>query len=147
MVNIMRLVLVLALGVIGLVTLVIINNSIIVGTLNRIREIGTMRAIGAQKSFVVGLFLGETCVTGLIGSILGAIFGGLVLVILSKVGIPAVNDIVSFLFSGPRLYPNIRWNIIIGTPFVITLVATLSSIYAARLAARVQPAEAMQEKE
>ncbi|HET9240430.1 MAG TPA: FtsX-like permease family protein [Oligoflexus sp.] len=147
MVNIMRLVLVLALGVIGLVTLVIINNSIIVGTLNRIREIGTMRAIGAQKSFVVGLFLGETCVTGLIGSILGAILGAVVLVLLSKVGIPAVNDVVSFLFSGPRLYPNIRWDIIIATPFVITLVATLSSIYAARLAARVQPAEAMQEKE
>lgn len=147
MVNIMRLVLVLALGVIGLVTLVIINNSIIVGTLNRIREIGTMRAIGAQKSFVVGLFLGETCVTGLIGSIIGAIFGAVVLVLLSKVGIPAVNDVVSFLFSGPRLYPNIRWDIIIATPFVITLVATLSSIYAARLAARVQPAEAMQEKE
>jgi ABC-type lipoprotein release transport system permease subunit len=147
MVNIMRLVLVLALGVIGLVTLVIINNSIIVGTLNRIREIGTMRAIGAQKSFVVGLFLGETCVTGLIGSILGAILGAGVLVLLSQVGIPAVNDVVSFLFSGPRLYPRIRWDIIISTPFLITLVATLSSIYAARLAARVQPAEAMQEKE
>ncbi len=147
MVNIMRLVLILALGVIGLVTLVIINNSIIVGTLNRIREIGTMRAIGAQKSFVVGLFLGETCVTGLIGSIVGAILGALVLLVLSKVGIPAVNDVVSFLFSGPRLYPNIRWDVIIGTPFVITIVATLSSIYAARLAARVQPAEAMQEKE
>jgi ABC-type lipoprotein release transport system permease subunit len=147
MVNIMRLVLVMALGVIGLVTLVIINNSIIVGTLNRIREIGTMRAIGAQKSFVVGLFLGETCVTGLIGSILGAILGAAVLVLLSKIGIPAANDVVSFLFSGPRLYPNIRWDIIIATPFVITLVATLSSIYAARLAARVQPAEAMQEKE
>jgi ABC-type lipoprotein release transport system permease subunit len=147
MVNIMRLVLVLALGVIGLVTLVIINNSIIVGTLNRIREIGTMRAIGAQKSFVVGLFLGETCVTGLIGSILGAIFGALALLVLANVGIPAVNDVVSFLFSGPRLYPKIRWGIIIATPLIITLVATLSSIYAARLAARVQPAEAMQEKE
>jgi ABC-type lipoprotein release transport system permease subunit len=147
MVNIMRLVLILALGVIGLVTLVIINNSIIVGTLNRIREIGTMRAIGAQKSFVVGLFLGETCVTGLIGSIVGAILGAVVLVLMSKVGIPAVNDVVSFLFSGPRLYPNLRWGIILATPFIITLVATLSSIYAARLAARVQPAEAMQEKE
>ncbi len=147
MVNIMRLVLILALGVIFLVTLVIINNSIIVGTLNRIREIGTMRAIGAQKSFVVGLFLGETCVTGLIGSIVGAILGAVVLFWLAKAGIPAVNDIVAFLFSGPRLYPKIRWDIIIATPFVITLIATLSSIYAARLAARVQPAEAMQEKE
>ncbi|HYX34767.1 MAG TPA: FtsX-like permease family protein, partial [Oligoflexus sp.] len=147
MVNIMRLVLILALGVIFLVTLVIINNSIIVGTLNRIREIGTMRAIGAQKSFVVGLFLGETCVTGLIGSILGAIFGAVVIVFMANVGIPASNDIVAFLFSGPRLYPAIRWDIIIATPFVITLIATLSSIYAARLAARVQPAEAMQEKE
>lgn len=147
MVNIMALVLILALGVIFLVTLVIINNSIIVGTLNRIREIGTMRAIGAQKSFVVGLFLGETCVIGLIGSVLGALLGTILLLVLHSSGIPAGNDIVAFLFSGPRLYPAMRWGIIIAMPLIITLIATISSIYAARIAAKVQPAEAMQEKE
>jgi ABC-type antimicrobial peptide transport system permease subunit len=147
MVNIVGLVLFFAICVIFLVTLVIINNSIIIGTLNRLREIGTMRAIGAQKSFVVGLFLAETGITGLIGSLFGTIFATILLVWLSYVGIPAVTDVVAFFFSGPRLYPQLRWAVILVTPIIVTLIATISSIYAARHAAHVQPAEAMQEKE
>ncbi|MBC7658996.1 MAG: ABC transporter permease [Chitinophagaceae bacterium] len=145
--NIVRLVLIFALGVIFLVALVIINNSIIVGTLNRTKEIGTMRAIGAQKSFVLGLFLAETAITGLIGSIIGATLATVFLFTLHIKGIPAPNDIVSFLFSGPRLYPTLQWNLVMTTPFVVSLVATIASIYAARHAAHVKPAEAMQEKE
>ncbi len=145
--NITRLVLIFALGVIFVVALVIINNSIIVGTLNRTKEIGTMRAIGAQKSFVLGLFLAETAITSILGSLLGAIFALAFLALLGKIGIPAPNDIVSFFFSGPRLFPKLHWSILLTTPLVISIVATLASIYAARHAAHVNPAEAMQEKE
>ncbi len=145
--NIIRLVLIFALGVIFLVALVIINNSIIVGTLNRTKEIGTMRAIGAQKSFVLGLFLAETAITSVIGAFVGAVLASVLLIILGNSGIPAANDVVSFFFSGPRLYPKFHGNIVVFTPIVIAIVATLASIYAARHAAHVNPAEAMQEKE
>jgi ABC-type lipoprotein release transport system permease subunit len=145
--NIVRIVLVFALGVIFVVALVIINNSIIVGTLNRTKEIGTMRAIGAQKSFVLGLFLAETAITSLIGSILGGLLATLFLLALNKQGIPAPNDLVTFLFSGPRLFPSLQWGLVILSPLVISIVATIASIYAARHAAHVNPAEAMQEKE
>jgi ABC-type antimicrobial peptide transport system permease subunit len=146
-VNIVRLALVFSLVIIFIVALVIINNTIIVGTLNRIREIGTMRAIGAQKSFVVGLFLAETGLTGLFGALLGTVLATLAVGIMSKSGLPAGNDVVSFLFSGPRLYPHLRWGLVVVAPFVVTLISTAASIYAARHAARVKPAEAMQEKE
>lgn len=145
--NITRLVLIFALAVIFLVALVIINNSIIVSTLNRTKEIGTMRAIGTQKSFVLGLFLAETAITSVLGALLGSLGAIILLLLLGTFGIPAGNDIVSFLFSGPRLYPKLHWNIVVLTPIVISLVATTASIYAARHAAHVNPAEAMQEKE
>ncbi len=145
--NIVRLVLVFALGVIFVVALVIINNSIIVGTLNRTKEIGTMRAIGAQKSFVLGLFLAETAITGLLGSIIGALLAVLLLLGLHKSGIPAPNDIMTFLFSGPRLYPSLQWGLVFALPIAVSLIATIASIYAARHAAHVKPAEALQEKE
>lgn len=144
---IVRLALIFSLVVIFIVALVIINNSIVVGTLNRTREIGTMRAIGAQRSFVVGLFLGETGITGFLGAFFGATIAAVVIAILSSRGIPAMNDVVSFLFSGPRLYPTMRWGMILSIPVVVTLIATIASIYAARHAAQVRPAEAMQEKE
>lgn len=146
-VNIVRMALIFSLGVIFIVALVIINNSIVVSTLNRIREIGTMRAIGAQRSFVVGLFLAETGITGLLGALVGTALAALALGILASKGIPAANDVVSFLFSGPRLYPTLRWSLVVSTPVVVTFIATLASIYAARHAAQVKPAEAMQEKE
>ena len=146
-INIVRMALIFALIIIFIVGLVIINNSIIAGTLQRTREIGTMRAIGAQKSFILGLFLAESAITGLLGATLGAIAALLTLAILGKIGIPAGNDVVSFLFSGPRLYPSPPWLIAISTPLIVTTIATLASLYAARFAARIKPAEAMQEKE
>ena len=71
----------------------------------------------------------------------------LLLFYFSKHGIPAMTDVVAFFFSGPRLYPQLRWPLIGIAPLLVTLLATLSSIYSARYAAFVQPAEAMQEKE
>jgi ABC-type lipoprotein release transport system permease subunit len=106
-----------------------------------------MRAIGAQKSFVLGLFLAETAITSLLGSILGGLLATLFLFALNKQGIPAPNDFMTFLFSGPRLFPSLQWGLVILSPLVISIVATIASIYAARHAAHVNPAEAMQEKE
>ena len=49
----------------------------------RIREIGTMKAIGAQNGFVLALFLAEAMTIGIFGATLGlllGIAGGFVLV-------------------------------------------------------------------
>lgn len=146
-VTIVRAALVFALFIMFFVGLVIINNSIIAGTLYRSREIGTMRAIGAQKSFVLSLFLCETAMTGLVGAILGSLGAVLVLAFMSFKGIPASNDVVRFLFSGPRLYPGLHWQTVVLTPLLVSVIATLASVFAARFAASVRPAEAMQEKE
>lgn len=146
-VKIVRMALVFALLIIFIVGLVIINNSIIASTFHRTREIGTMRAIGAQKNFILGLFLAETAMTGLVGATIGAGLALLTLALLGQVGIPAGNDVVSFLFSGPRLFPKTPWLIACTTPLIVTLIATLASLYAALYAAQVKPAEAMQEKE
>lgn len=146
-VNIVSLVLVIALLVIFVVALVIINNSIIVSTINRTREIGTMRAIGAQRGFVTGLFLAETCITGLVGTVVGGLAALFLLFSFHTHGIPSNNDIVTFLFSGPRLFPAIHGDIAFLVPLVVTGIATIASQYAARFAAKVRPAEAMQEKE
>ena len=63
-------VLVVSIMVIFLVALVIINNSMMMATMERFTEIGTMRAIGAQSRFVLLLFLLETVFLGLIAGTL-----------------------------------------------------------------------------
>jgi ABC-type lipoprotein release transport system permease subunit len=146
-VNIIRLVLWITLGVIFLVTLVIIGNSMITSTLGRSREIGTMRALGAQKSFVLGLFLSETAIQGVVGSLLGTLGGVLLLAFLGHKGIPSMGDFMTFLFSGPKLYPKLHPDLILSTPLLVTCLATLASVYAARHGAQIRPVEAMAEKE
>ena len=53
--GLLRMVLYLAVLIIFAVALVIINNAMVMATLQRVKEIGTMRAIGAQRRFVLVL--------------------------------------------------------------------------------------------
>jgi ABC-type lipoprotein release transport system permease subunit len=144
---VMRVVLYVAIFVIFLVALVIINNSMVMATMERTPEIGTMRAIGAQRSFVMLLFLVETVVLGCIAGGLGMALGSAFVGWLGHIGIPAVADILVVLFAGPRLYPSVHaGNLLFGFGTIL-VVSLLSTMYPAILAARVAPIVAMQGKE
>jgi ABC-type lipoprotein release transport system permease subunit len=141
---VMRLVLVTALFIIFIVALLIINNAMVLATLERTSEIGTMRAIGAQRGMVVALFLVETIVLGLIAGTLGAVVSTAFVSWLHAVGIPAFADQLILLFAGPRLFPT--WtakDVLLGVGSVVT-AGVVSTLYPAFLAARIQPVVAMQ---
>src|SRR5205814_4916552 len=53
----------------------IIYNSFAIAVTQRRSEIGILRALGATRSQIRRLFLGESAVTGLVGSIGGVLFG------------------------------------------------------------------------
>jgi ABC-type lipoprotein release transport system permease subunit len=141
---VMRLVLVTALFIIFIVALLIINNAMVLATLERTSEIGTMRAIGAQRGMVVALFLVETIVLGLIAGVLGAVAATAFVSWLHSVGIPAFADQLILLFAGPRLFPT--WtaeDVALGIGSVV-IAAVVATLYPAILAARIQPVVAMQ---
>lgn len=67
----------LLVGGVGIIT------TLYTSVMERIREIGTMKAIGAQKGFILALFLSEALIIGVFGATLGlglGIVGGFVLV-------------------------------------------------------------------
>lgn len=145
---VMRMVLYVAILIIFAVALVIINNSMVMATMDRVSEIGTMRAIGARRRFVLALFLVETLVLALFAGAAGAVGGAGFLAILGKVGIPARgSDALIFLFGGPTLYPDLVWeNLGLGL-LAIVVVSLVSTFYPARIAARIPPVVAMQSRE
>ena len=57
--------------------------------------------------------------------------------------IPATNEVIVFLFVGPRLYPVDGLQIVIVAFVVILVVSLLSTLYPARIATQVQPVVAM----
>lgn len=144
---VIRLVLYVAIFIIFLVALVIINNSMVMATMERIPEIGTMRAIGAQKSTIMILTLMETLVLCIVAGVIGALIGAGLVSWMGAVGIPAGNDVMVFLFGGPRLHP--AWgisNLVIGA-VIISVVSIISTLYPAIIATRVQPVVAMRGKD
>lgn len=106
-----------------------------------------MRAIGAQRGFVMVLFLIETLLLGLIAGGLGAVLGVGLIQYLGAVGIPAPADVIVVLFAGPRLYPHISAaNVLFGMA-TVTLISLLSTFYPSRVAAGIPPVVAMSGKE
>ena len=146
-VEIIRYVLIFGVAMILLIALVIINNSFMVATFERSMEIGTMRAFGAQKRFITGLFVTEAIALSFISSVIGSLGAYILLAYLHKTGIPSTHDVITFLFAGPRLYPHIFGRFFIIGPAVVTILAAISSLYPALFASRIPPAQAMQEKE
>jgi ABC-type lipoprotein release transport system permease subunit len=143
----MRAVLYTAVIIIFLVALIVINNALVMATLERVREFGTLRAIGAQRRFIWLMLVLESVVTGLLFGLLGVGLGSLLIAWLGHRGIPAWNDIVTFFFSGPRLYPNLTTHNVVLALIIVLVVSVVSSTYPAWLAMRVSPRQAMQSEE
>jgi ABC-type lipoprotein release transport system permease subunit len=147
LVTVVRGVLVALLLVIFIVALFIINNTTVMATMDRVGEIGTMRAIGAPRALVVLLFLFETAALGLVAGGLGAAAGAGLVLFWGQIGLPAGADFLVFIFAGPRLYPTVGpEHIAIGIASVL-MVALVSAAYPALLASRIAPIVAMQGKE
>lgn len=104
-----------------------IANITLVGVMERIGEIGLRRAIGATRGHIVAQFLFESTSMGVIGGIIGASVGVLIVVAVSayQVWTPVLDPAAPFL-----------------APLVGGGIGLLSGTYPALRAARLEPVEA-----
>lgn len=132
-----------AIFILAFVAIIIIMNTMVVSVMERTSEIGTMRALGAQKSFVTKMFIAETAFITLTFGTLGLILGALIICLLNVVGIPTDNDALRYLGGGGVLRPTLGMK-----PFVISLIlmgiiALFSWIYPVKIALKVSPLKAI----
>ncbi len=117
-----------------------IVNVMLMNVLERVREIGTMLAVGTRRRQVVSLFLLEGAVLGLVGGLLGALVGWAVTLWLSHRGIvlPApgaqADSIIRPFVSG--LY-------LVRAVGMATVGASLAALWPAYRAAKLRPVEAL----
>lgn len=143
-VTLLRLVLFTAVVIFFAIALVVINNAMVMATLQRVKEIGTLRAIGTQRRFVVAMLLVEITTVGVVFGLAGAVLGGVVVAAIRVAGgIPAVTDLLYFVFSGPALFPTLGRGPVAVSLAIVILVAILSALYPAYIAMKVTPVEAM----
>ena len=146
-VTVVQLILIIAVGVMFLVAMVIINNALVMATMERTSEIGTMRAVGAQRGFVISIFVLETLIVGLIAGAAGSGLSVGLIGYLHDVGIPAGADFLTIVFGGERLYPTMNAGSIEIGMTLVAVVSTLATLYPAVLAASVPPVVALGGKE
>ncbi len=105
-----------------------IANIMLVSVTERTREIGIMKAVGAQNRQVLGLFLAEAIVLGVIGAILGTVLG-------------LVGGYLGAWYIGlPLVYP---LEYVLLAIAVGILVGIVSGLYPAWKAARTDPIDAL----
>lgn len=130
--------------IIAVVAVIIIMNTLVISVTERIPEIGTMRAIGTQKSFIRKLITCETVLLSLSFGLLGIIVGSLILAVLHLTGIEAPNMFFEVLFGGKVLRPTLSAGAVLLSLLVVTLVGLVSSLYPTSIALRISPVRAMQ---
>ncbi|TNF37325.1 MAG: ABC transporter permease [Deltaproteobacteria bacterium] len=140
-------VLYVALIIIFIVAIFIMNNTMVMATIERATEIGTMRAIGSRRLFILGLFFCETVILGAVAGVVGGLAGYGFMAHLGNVGIPAPSDELIFLFSGPRLFPTVDSGQVLVALALIVVISVVATLFPAWVATRIQPIVAMQAKE
>ena len=123
---------------------IVVNNTLVINVLDRIREIGTMRAIGANKRYITKECAAETMIMAFIAGILGCALGVAASHIVSNLHITFSNTFLIQLFGGTVLSTSVNAANLCGSfalSIFIGLVAWISPLINAL---RVNPVEAMQ---
>ncbi|TFG60598.1 MAG: ABC transporter permease [Spirochaetales bacterium] len=128
---------------VAVVSIIIIMNTLVISVTERIGEIGTMRAIGAQRSFVRRMILLETSMISVVFGLIGIVAGSIAVSVLGAIGLKAGNMFLQVLFGGPVLRPGISPASIVLSIAVVVAVGIISSLYPVSVALRIQPVKAM----
>ncbi len=130
--------------VLSIVSIIIIMNTLIAAVMERTAEIGTMRALGAQKSFIRNLFILETVTVSVLAGALGLILGFFLLILLQVTGITAPNDFMKLIFGGAKLYPHLSGGPLLTALIMLAVISLVSWIFPVLMALKVSPLKAIQ---
>ena len=122
-----------------------IINTMLMAILERTRELGMLAAIGMNKTKIFLMIMLESVFLSLTGGITGIIMGTLLTWYTSHTGINLGSLAVGFEKIGynPMLYPSLDFIFFINLTLLVILTGILASVYPARQALRLRPADAI----
>lgn len=125
------------------VAVIIIVNTLTMAALERASEIGMMRAIGAHKTFIAGMFIGETAVLSAVFGGAGIIAGVVTVRIIPLLKITTANDMLQLLYGGNYFHPLLSVSGIALTALQLLFVTVIAALYPMRVAAHITPLDAI----
>ena len=124
------------------ITMVGVVNTFRMVLLERITEIGTMRAVGMQRGAVRGIFLMEAGFIGLLGALLGLVLAGIAMLVLSQLNLDTDSPLQFFLDDGRLTFAVPPLSMVTNVAILLAL-SLLAAFIPARRAARMDPAVAL----
>jgi len=138
-------------NIFGLIVVMIacigVLNLMMMAVFERTREMGVLAALGMKGRQVMGLFLLEGAMIGVVGATVGCTLGWLLMAALNQAGgldfsfASEMGDMTALM--GDTLYASINLVAILRQGFIVAAMAALASLIPAWQASRKEPAEAL----
>lgn len=121
------------------VVLISILNVMIMAVYERVREIGTIAAIGTPPRKILSLFLVEGFFLGIAGGMAGVLAGLGIILVLNLVRIPFKFGVAESFVLAPTLHPLE----VLTASLMVIVVSVLASAQPAYKASRMEPIDAL----
>ncbi len=133
-------------GLLLLIALIAIFDTQVLSIFRRQKEIGTYIALGMTRSQVVGIFTVEGGAHSILATLLGALYGTPLFLLLDKVGISMAAAQMTDLAIAAKIYPYYSVRLIIITIILVVISATIVSYLPARRISKMKPTDALKGK-
>ncbi|MDQ3267051.1 MAG: FtsX-like permease family protein [Myxococcota bacterium] len=119
-----------------------IMNTLWIAIRERTREIGTLRAIGMQRRYVMATFVIEAFTLSAVSTLLGAVLGWSICLLLDAANIPMPLTVQLFLMSDTLTFA-VETQSVLSSILLIGFCTTAIALIPSYLAARMKPINAM----
>jgi ABC-type lipoprotein release transport system permease subunit len=122
-----------------------IANTMIMAIMERYREIGIMKSIGTQPSWIAAIVILEACGLGILGIVAGIVITYLLVAITGTTGINFAfySQSMRVWGTGTTIYPFLTITNSIVATVIVLLNTIVASLYPAYKAAKIKPIDAL----
>ncbi|MDR1839077.1 MAG: FtsX-like permease family protein [Treponema sp.] len=124
--------------------IIAVINILFISVFKRVREIGTLRAIGASDIDIRSLIYTENLLAGLIAGVAGVLGGFIFIQLVNSLGLNINNDLLASILNGKILQVDLKGYIAIYSFLIAVVLGLASTIYPIEIAVRIEPVVAVQ---
>ena len=125
--------------IVGVATFNVLG-SLTMGIIEKRRDIGILKALGATRTSIVRIFMFEGLLVGTIGTVAGVLIGIAVCLLQIRYSLFPLDPTVYII---PAIPVELRWTDFVAVVLASMTLSTLASLHPARRAARLLPVDAI----
>lgn len=125
------------------ITATVVTNTLVMAVFERTREIGVLAAIGMKGRGIMAQFMAEAAMLATGGVIGGLLIGGALVAYFTVYGIYIGDYGISGVLFEDHIYADLTLENTINLTALTYIITLIASLYPARLAARLEPVEAL----